>query len=57
MSHKITHAWYKRPQGASRAKRQAWWNRQKLEVEQVRSNSKAPPGTFAWACLHGPDLC
>ena len=47
----------RKPVGAPRAKRQRWWDRQRAEVESMRANFTAPPGTFAWACLHGPDLC
>lgn len=57
MKNVSTHEWTKRPVGAPRAKRQSWWARQEREIAQVRANFASPPGTFAWACLHGPTLC
>lgn len=49
--------WHSNPVGSGRKRRASWYAAQQREVSQMRANFSAPPGTFAWAALHGPDLC
>lgn len=39
------------------AKRDAWWERQRADMQAQQANAAAPPGTLAWGLTFGPELC